>query len=139
MHLFVYKTSVRNIRFISLIIVFSFYYNISFDKTIKKMSFAIFDIALHYLLRKRAQVRQSIEQIIAIEKKEQANRLKRHLYNLILCNKRTLICVKTIYATKLRNRTILNLDSKNNLQNLITIKVVTFAIRLEIVLEIFQK
>jgi len=68
--LFVYKISVKNIRFISFIIVFSFYYNIFFDKIIKKMSFAIFDIALYYLLKKKAQIRQSIEQITTIEKKK---------------------------------------------------------------------
>jgi len=51
--LFVYKTSIKNIQFISLIIVFSFYYNISFDKIIKEMSFATFDIALYYLLKKK--------------------------------------------------------------------------------------
>jgi len=70
MYLFVYRTSVRDIQFISLIIAFSFYYNISFDKIIKKMSFAIFDIALYYLLRKKARVRQFIEQITTIEKKK---------------------------------------------------------------------
>ncbi len=56
MHLFVYKISVKNIRFISFIIVSSFYYNISFDKIIKKISFAIFNIALYYLLKKRTQI-----------------------------------------------------------------------------------
>jgi len=34
------------------------------------MSFAIFDIALYYLLKKKAQIRQSIEQITTIEKKK---------------------------------------------------------------------
>ncbi len=34
------------------------------------MSFAIFDIVLYYLLRKRVQIRQFTKQIIIIEKKK---------------------------------------------------------------------
>ncbi len=135
--MFVYRTSVRDIRFISFIIVFFFYYNISFDKIIKKIFFAIFDIALYYLLKKRARIRQFIEQIIAIEKKKQTNKLKRYFYKLILCNKYTLIYIKIVYIAKLRNCTILDLDSRDNLQNLITIKAAIFATRLEIVLKVF--
>ncbi len=101
------------------------------------MSFVAFDIALHYLLEKKIQVRQLTKQITTIKKKKQANRLKRRLYNLILCDKYILIYVETIYATKLRNRTILNLNLEDNSQDLITIKAITFATKLEIVLEVF--
>ncbi len=101
------------------------------------MSFAIFNIILHYLLEKKARIRQLLKQITTIEKKKQTNRLKRRLYNLILYDERTLIYVKTIYATKLRNRTILNLSSKDDLQNLITIKAIMFATKLEIALKVF--
>ena len=137
--MFVYKTSIKDIRFISFIIVFSFYYNISFDKIIKKIFFATFDVVLYYLLKKRTRIRQSIEQITIIEKKKRTNRFKRYFYNLILCNKCTLTCIKTIYIAKLRNCTILNLSSKNKLQNLIIIKATTFAIKLKIVLKVFQR
>ncbi len=101
------------------------------------MSFATFDIALHYLLKKRAQIRQFTKQITTIEKKKKANKLKRCLYSLILYNKRTLTYIKIIYVAKLRNRTILNLSSKDKLQNLITIKATTFATKLKIALEVF--
>ena len=74
--MFVYRTSVRDIRFISFIIVFFFYYNISFDKIIKKIFFAIFDIALYYLLKKRARIRQFIEQITTIKKRNKQTNLK---------------------------------------------------------------
>jgi len=137
--LFVYRTSVKNIRFISLIIAFSFYYNISFRKIIKEMSFATFDVALHYLLEKKTRVWRLTKQIITIEKKKRANKLKRRLYDLTLCDERTLIYVETIYATKLRNRTILNLSLRDDSQDLMTIKATTFAIRLKIALEVFQK
>ncbi len=101
------------------------------------MSFAIFDIVLYYLLEKKVQIRQFIKQITTIKKKEKANRFKKRLYNLILCNKYILIYIKTIYATKFRNCTIWNLNSKNKLQNLITIKATIFATRLKIVLKVF--
>ncbi len=74
------------------------------------MSFAIFDIALYYLLEKKAQIRQFTKQITTIEKKKKTNRFKKYLYSLILCNKYTLIYIKTIYITKFRNCTILDLD-----------------------------
>ena len=137
MHLFVYKTSVKNIRFISFIIIFSFYYNISFDKIIKKMFFAIFDTTLHYVLEKRTQIWQFTKQITTIKKKKRTNKLKRYLYNLILYNKCILIYIKTIYIAKLRNRTILDLDLRDNLQNLIIIKTITFVTKLEIALKVF--
>ncbi len=101
------------------------------------MSFAIFDIALYYLLKKRAQIRQFTKQITTIEKKKKANKFKRYLYSLILYNKRTLTYIKIIYIAKLRNRTILNLSSKDKLQNLITIKATIFATKLKIALEVF--
>jgi len=103
------------------------------------MSFAIFNIALYYLLRKRAQIRQFTKQITTIKKKKKTNKLKKHLYSLTLYNKRILIYIKTIYVAKLRNCTILNLNSKDKLQNLITIKATIFATRLKIVLKVFQK
>ena len=99
----------------SFIIIFSFYYNISFGKIIKKMSFAIFDVTLYYLLEKRTQVRQLLKQITTIKKKKRVNKFKRPLYNLILRDERTLTYVETIYITNFRNCTILNLNSKNNL------------------------
>ncbi len=101
------------------------------------MLFVAFNIALYYLLRKRTQIRQFTKQITIIEKKKQANKLKRYFYSLILCDKYTLIYIKTIYITKLRNCTILDLDLRDNLQNLITIKVAIFATKLEIALEVF--
>jgi len=134
--LFVYRTNVKDIRFF-FIIVFSFYYNIFFDKIIKKIFFIAFDVVLYYLLKKRAQIRQFTKQITTIEKKKQTNRFKKYFYKLILCNKCTLIYIETIYVAKFRNCIILDLDSENNLQNLITIKTAIFATRLEIVLEVF--
>ncbi len=89
------------------------------------------------MLRKRAQVQQFTKQITTIKKKKKANKLKRRLYSLTLYNKYILICIKTIYITKFRNRTILNLDLRDKLQNLITIKVATFATKLKIILKVF--
>ncbi len=124
-------------KIFNLFLLLLYFLSISFGKIIKEISFATFDVILHYLLRKRTRIRRLTKQITTIEKKKQTNKLKRRLYNLTMCDKRTLIYVKTIYITKFRNRTILNLDSKNNLQNLITIKATTFATKLKIALKVF--
>jgi len=124
-------------KIFNLFLLLLYFLSISFGKIIKGISFATFDVILHYLLRKRTRIRRLTKQITTIEKKKQTNKLKRRLYNLTMCDKRTLIYVKTIYITKFRNRTILNLDSKNILQNLITIKATTFATKLKIALKVF--
>ncbi len=50
------KLALKIFDLFSFIITFSFYYNISFDKIIKKMFFATFNITLHYLLEKKTQI-----------------------------------------------------------------------------------
>jgi len=101
--------------YFSFIIVSYFYSNISFNKIIKEMSFVAFDVTLHYLLRKKTQIRRFTKQFTTIKKKKKTNKLRKRLYKLILCDKHTLIYVKTIYVTKLRNRTILNSKLEDNL------------------------
>jgi len=124
---------------ILLLFVSYLYFDISFGKIIREISSAAFDVALHCLLRKKARIQRSTEQITAIEKKKKANRLTKRLYRLILNDKRTLTYVETIYAAKLRNRTISDSESENKSQDLRTIAAATSTIRLEIALEVFQK
>jgi len=74
------------------------------------MSFLIFKIVLYYLLRKRVQVQQSTKQITTIEKKKKTNKFEKYFYKLTFFDKYILIYIEAIYAAKLQNRTILDLD-----------------------------
>jgi len=124
---------------ILLSFVFHLYFDISFGKIIREMSSAAFDVALHCLLRKRARIQRFTEQITTIEKKKRANRLTKRLYRLALDDERTLIHVETVYAAKLRNRTIPDPESEDESQDLRTIATATPATRLEIALKVFQR
>jgi len=123
--------------YFSFIIASYFYFDISFDKIIREISFATFDITLRYLLRKRARIRQLKKQFTTIKKKKKTNKLRKRLYRLILCDEHILTYIETIYATKLRNCTILNLKLENKLQDLRTIAIATSTTRLKIALKDF--
>jgi len=103
------------------------------------MSFATFDVALHCLLRKKARVQQFTKQITTIKKKKRANKFTKQLYKLVLSDKCILTYIETIYATKLRNRTISNSRLRDKSQDLRTIAIATSTTKLKIVFEVFQK
>jgi len=115
MHYLFTRLASNAFDFILLLFAFYFYFDISFDKIIRKIFFVAFNIALHCLLRKKARIRQFTKQITKIEKKKRANKFTKRLYKLILSDKRILTYIETIYTTKLRNRIISNLELEDKL------------------------
>jgi len=66
---------------IFLLFVFYFYFDIFFDKIIRKMSSAIFDVALYCLLRKKTRIQRLTEQITTIKKKKEQTDLQNNFIN----------------------------------------------------------
>jgi len=132
--LFIYTLVLKSYLSI-LLLLYSIF--CAFVKIIRKIFFLAFDIALHCLLRKRARIQRSTKQITTIERKKKANKFEKRFYKLTFFDKRILIYIEAIYATKLRNCTISSSSSKNESQDLRIIATTFSTTRLEIVLKIF--